>query len=71
MMVSHTPLRMDDTSVPGLLHGYGQGKSSADALRHAQMQLFATLRAHNKKAFGEALAPVHLWVPFIIQQTES
>jgi CHAT domain-containing protein len=48
---------------------YGQGASAAEALRQAQLQTIAELRARTRAAVGEALAPVRLWAPFIVQQT--
>jgi len=57
------------TQMEQFYQAYGQGMSPAEALRQAQLQTIAELRAHTKKAFGEALASVRLWAPFIVQQT--
>ena len=40
-----------------------------EALRQAQLESIATLRGLTKEALGEAIAPVRLWAPFIVQQT--
>lgn len=49
---------------------YGQGASATDALRQAQLHTIIELRTRTQKELGEALAPVHLWAPFIVQQRE-
>jgi CHAT domain-containing protein len=56
------------TQMERFYQAYGQGASPAEALRQAQLQTIAELRARTKQAFGEALAPVRLWAPFIVQQ---
>ena len=48
---------------------YGQGVAPAQAMCEAQVQTIAELRAHTTETYGEALAPVKLWAPFIVQQT--
>jgi CHAT domain-containing protein/Tfp pilus assembly protein PilF len=48
---------------------YTRGLSAPHALREAQLQTLSTLRALTRAAFGESLAPVQLWAPFIAQQT--
>ena len=49
---------------------YGQGKTPAEALRQAQLQTLASLRAMTA-TLKEPLTPVKLWAPFIVQQTGS
>lgn len=48
---------------------YGQGVAPAQAMCEAQVQTIAALRARTTETYGEALAPVKLWAPFIVQQT--
>jgi hypothetical protein len=48
---------------------YGQGVAPAQAMCKAQVQTIAELRARTTETYGEALAPVKLWAPFIVQQT--
>jgi CHAT domain-containing protein len=57
------------TQMQRFYQAYGQGASPAEALRQAQLQTITELRARTKKEFGEALAPVRLWAPFMVQQT--
>jgi CHAT domain-containing protein len=58
------------TQMEEFYRGYGQGLSPAEAMRQAQLQTLETLRAQTRQAFGEALVPVKLWAPFIVQQTD-
>lgn len=51
--------------------GYEQGMPIPDALRQAQLQTIAALRVQTQQTLGEALAPVYLWAPFIVQKTGS
>jgi len=48
---------------------YTRGLRAPQALREAQLQTLSTLRALTRAAFGESLAPVQLWAPFIAQQS--
>jgi len=51
---------------------YGSGQDAAAALTAAQRDTIRTLREATKQSKqGEALAPVNLWAPFIVQQTGS
>ena len=57
------------TQMEQFYQDYADGQSAVDALRTAQLQSIATLRKSTQAEFGEAFAPVHLWAPFIVQQT--
>lgn len=48
---------------------YRRGETASEALRQVQLQTIASLREQTQAAFGEPLAPVKLWAPFIVQQT--
>jgi tetratricopeptide (TPR) repeat protein len=51
---------------------YSDGQDAAAALTAAQRDTIRTLREATKQSKqGEALAPVNLWAPFIVQQTGS
>jgi CHAT domain-containing protein/Tfp pilus assembly protein PilF len=50
---------------------YTRGLPAPHALREAQLQTLSTLRALTRAAFGESLAPVQLWAPFIAQQSSG
>jgi len=50
---------------------YRDGASAASALREAQLQSIASLRAQTDATYGLALAPVKLWATFLVQQTTA
>ena len=49
----------------------GRGVSPAEALREAQLATISSLRERMQGEGGEPLAPVNLWAPFMVQQTEE
>ena len=49
---------------------FAAGESAADSLRRAQLKTIRKLRQITKAEVGEDLAPVKLWAPFIVQQTQ-
>lgn len=57
------------TQMEKFYRAYVRGEFAPEALRQAQLQTIASLREQTKTAFGEPLAPVKLWAPFIVQQT--
>ena len=57
------------TQMERFYRGFGDGEPIPEALRQAQLESIATLRGLTQEALGEAIAPVRLWAPFIVQQT--
>ncbi len=47
----------------------GRGRSTADALRQAQLETIRLSPAEMQRRFGQPTAPVNVWAPFILQQT--
>ena len=61
--------KLSQIQMKAFYKAYGDGKSPAEALRHAQIEMIQAYRAKNRTELGVPLAPVDLWAPVIVQQT--
>jgi CHAT domain-containing protein len=62
----HTAAQMEQ-----FYKAFGRGLSSTEALREAQLETIGSLREQTQGEYGEPLALVKLWAPFIVQQTSE